>query len=69
MTEAQDKTKREEAKKQLHQYYVQARTPFERLRELQPDRKDIWATPLYRIYLNLNMGKEFDEMEKVLKGQ
>lgn len=69
VTEAQDKTKREEARKQLHQYYVQARTPFERLRELQPDRKDIWATPLYRIYLNLNMGKEFDEMEKVLKGQ
>lgn len=51
----------------LQRFYTRARKPFERLRELLPERKDIWAAPLYRIYLNLNMGKEFDEMEKILK--
>ena len=28
--------------------------------------KDQWALPLYTIYLNLNMGKEFDEIDKLL---
>ena len=26
-----------------------------------------WAFPLYTIYLNLNMGKEFDEIDKIMK--
>ena len=40
---------------------------MEKVRELQPDMVDRWASPLYRIYLNLNKGKEFDEMDKILK--
>lgn len=67
VTLAQDAKKRSEARTHLHECYQQARSPFERLRELLADRKDIWAAPLYRIYLNLNMGKEFDEMEKVIR--
>ena len=32
-----------------------------------PDEKGLWGLPLYTIYLNLNMGKEFDEIDKLLK--
>ena len=41
---------------------------MERVRQLQPENKDRWAPLLYRIYLNLNMGKEFDEMDHILNG-
>ncbi len=50
----------------IRSLYQLARLPMERVRELQPDRKDRWAPALYRIYLNLNMGKEFDEMDEIL---
>ena len=36
-------------------------------RKLAPTRKDLWAMPLYTIYLNLNMGKEFVEMDAIIK--
>jgi hypothetical protein len=39
---------------------------MEMVRRLQPDRQERWASPLYRIYLNLNLGKEFVEIERVL---
>lgn len=47
--------------------YAAARPTFERLRRLRPEEKSRWGAPLYRIYLNLNLGKEFDEMERILK--
>ena len=28
--------------------------------------KDKWGTPLYTIYLNLNMGKEFEEIDRII---
>lgn len=46
--------------------YRSAEKPFEMLRKLCPDDKQKWAPALYRIYLNLNKGKEFDEIEKLL---
>lgn len=46
--------------------YQNAQKPFERLRALCPDDKEKWAPALYRIYLNLNKGKEFAEIEKIL---
>ena len=36
-------------------------------RELVPDDKSKWGFPLYTIYLNLNMGKEFDEIDQLLE--
>ncbi len=51
----------------LRSLYQMARTPMETVRRLQPDATDRWAAPLYRIYLNLNMGREFDEMDRLLK--
>ena len=56
-----------EDRKAIHELYVQAMPCMEKVRELQPDMVDRWASPLYRIYLNLNKGKEFDEMDKILK--
>ena len=54
-------------KKQLKGIYQKARTNMERYRQLAPSQKQKWAPALYRIYLNLNMGKQFDEMDKILK--
>ncbi len=51
----------------LNSLYRAALTPMKHLRELTPNDKDKWGRPLYRIYLYLNMGKEFEEMERLLK--
>ena len=40
---------------------------MERLRKLEPNDPARWAPALYRIYLHLNMGKEFDEIDRILK--
>lgn len=47
--------------------YKKARPYLEEYRKLAPNRKERWAVPLYTIYLNLNMGKEFDEIDRILK--
>ena len=47
--------------------YKKARPYLEEYRKLAPSRKERWAVPLYTIYLNLNMGKEFDEIDRILK--
>ena len=50
----------------LRGLYMSAKEPMEMVRQLRPDDTQRWAAPLYRIYLNLNMGKEFDEMDMIL---
>lgn len=52
---------------QIHQLYMEALPRMERYRKLAPDEKRKWAPALYRIYLNLNMGKQFEEIDKVMK--
>lgn len=47
-------------------FYQDAKPFYEKARELKPDQKDLWAQGLYRIYYNLNMGEEFEEIEKVM---
>lgn len=47
--------------------YQNARFFMERYRELMPAEKDKWAPALYRIYLNLNLGRQFDEIDGLLK--
>lgn len=54
-------------KKEILALYRKARPYMELYRKLQPLAKDKWAKPLYRIYLNLNLGKQFDEIDKLLK--
>lgn len=50
----------------LRTYYEKARPYMERYRKLMPNDSKKWAMPLYRIYLYLNMGKQFEEIDKVL---
>jgi len=54
-------------KKQIKKINEKARPYLEKYRELAPNEKDKWAPALYRIYFNLNMGKQFDEIDKILK--
>lgn len=53
-------------KKAIMTDYKKALPYLEKYRKLEPDRTEQWALPLYTIYLNLNMGKEFDEIDKLL---
>ena len=46
----------------IKKLYEQALPYLERYRSMAPDQQNKWFTPLYNIYLNLNMGKEFDEI-------
>lgn len=54
-------------KKQLRKTYTKARPYMERFRQLCPDQRQKWGTALYRIYLNLNLGRQFDEIDKLLE--
>ena len=54
-------------KKTLRRVYQKARQYMERYRELAPKEQQKWGPALYRIYLNLNMGKQFDEIDRLLK--
>lgn len=56
-----------EDRKAIKDLYAHAMPCMEKVRELQPDLIDRWGSPLYRIYMNLNKGKEFDEVDKLLK--
>lgn len=47
--------------------YKKALPYLEKYRFLSPKSKERWALPLYTIYLNLNMGKEFDEIDQLMK--
>ena len=47
--------------------YRQAKPYMEKYRQLAPDKKDRWAAALYNVYYNLNMGKEFEEIDKLLR--
>ncbi len=64
----QDKAvKNKGVKQQMQTYYKNALPYFEEYRKREPNRKDKWGSPLYTIYLNLNKGKEFEEISKLLK--
>ena len=54
---------------QIKGFYQKARTYLESYRKLEPTDKEKWGYPLYTIYLNLNMGKEFDEIDKILRSK
>lgn len=57
------RTKRE----QKNKLYAEALPYLERYRKARPARVSEWGNMLYTIYLNLNMGKEFEEMDAILK--
>lgn len=51
----------------LQDLYRHARPYMEAYRKLAPDEKTKWAPALYRIYFNLNMGKQFEEIDRLMK--
>lgn len=51
----------------MKKLYTESMPYMQRYRQLEPKRNDLWAMPLYTIYLNLNMGKEFGEMDSIVK--
>jgi hypothetical protein len=57
------------SKKQIKKMYQRALPYMEAYRRMAPQQTQKWATALYRIYFNLNMGKQFDEMDKLLKSK
>lgn len=54
-------------KEQVEENYKKALPYLVKYREMEPKEQGKWAFPLYTIYLNLNMGKEFDEIDKIMK--
>lgn len=54
-------------RQQMIALYQRARTYMEHFRELAPADLKRWALPLYTIYLNLNLGSEFDEINAIIK--
>lgn len=62
-----DKVKQKYKTKRLKmtKLYEKSLPYLERYRQLAPTQVRRWSLPLYTIYLNLNKGKEFDEIEKI----
>lgn len=50
-------------------YYNEALISMELVRQHEPEDPTRWGNALYKIYLNLNKGKEFDEIDYLLKKQ
>ena len=50
----------------IRKLYEEAKPYYEKTRELKPDQQDLWIQGLYRVYYNLNMGTEFEEIEKLM---
>ncbi|MGN1375939.1 MAG: tetratricopeptide repeat protein [Prevotella sp.] len=47
-------------------YYRKALPYLEKYRSLVPDNPEKWAQSLYNVYYKLNMGRQFEEMSKIL---
>ena len=54
-------------RQELQRLYAAARPYMEKYRQLMPADRQRWAPALYRIYLNLNMGKQFEEIDKLMR--
>ena len=62
-----DRLDAKKERKLVKQAYQKALPYMEHYRVLMPDEKQKWGPALYRIYLNLNMGKQFDEIDRLLR--
>lgn len=51
----------------VHYYYESAKPYMEKVRELTPANSKKWASPLQRIYSNLGMQEEADEMDEIMR--
>ncbi len=53
-------------KTKIMDLYKRALPYLAKYRQMQPDDKEMWVSPLYNIYLNLNMGDEFEEIDRII---
>ena len=57
----------QEAKLEMKRVCAEARPYLERYRQLAPSQRDKWVPLLYRIYLELNMGPEFEDISRYVQ--
>jgi tetratricopeptide (TPR) repeat protein len=50
----------------IRNFYEEARFYYEKARSLKPTQTDLWMQGLYRVYYNLGLGTEFEEIEKLM---
>lgn len=65
LIEDNNSIKPREKKKQMNILYKKCCPYIEKYRAMKPEEKEKWLPILYAIYLNLNMGKEFDEILRI----
>lgn len=54
-------------KTKMFDLYRKSMPYLQKFQALRPEDKTKWALPLYTIYLKLNMGREFDEIDQILR--
>ena len=54
-------------RQKLTDLYTKARPHMEQYRKLAPNDQKRWAPALYRVYLNLNMGQQFEEIDRLMR--
>jgi tetratricopeptide (TPR) repeat protein len=54
-------------REQLVKLYSDACPYMEKYRELAPFDSQRWGPALYRVYLNLNKGKQFEEIDRLMR--
>lgn len=54
-------------RQKLTDLYTKARPHMEQYRQLAPKDQKRWAPALYRVYLNLNLGQQFEEIDRLMR--
>lgn len=62
-----DNPRFQEDRRRILDTYREALTCYEKLRVMAPEDKSLWVSALYTIYFKLNMGKQFQEIEKIMR--
>ena len=52
-------------KEAVNELYRKSLPYMETFRKMAPEQQTKWVPALYAIYLNLNMGREFEEIDKM----
>ncbi len=60
------KRRTKKQKQEVNELFEKSRPFMEIFRQKAPEQQEKWLPALYTIYLNLNMGKEFEEIDKKL---
>ena len=62
-----EKKKKKKQKAAVNALFEKSLPYMEKFRQMAPEQQTKWLPALYTIYFNLNMGKEFDEIERLRK--